>query len=58
MNALTVPKKEIETEAEDHAEETRFAVTHHGHEMHRETKKSKPAKAPARRSSDEPWQVD
>jgi len=58
MNALIVPKKEIETEAEDHAEETRYAVAHHGREMHREAKKSKPAKAAARRSSDEPWQVD
>jgi hypothetical protein len=58
MNTLTVPKNEIETEAEDHAEETRYAVTHHGREMHPETKKSKPGKARAGRSSDQPWQVD
>lgn len=52
---LKVPKNEIESEAEDHAEETRYAVAHHGKQLHPEPRKKE-------KSSDkkphEPWQVD
>lgn len=58
MKTLTVPKDEIETEAADHAEETRYAVSHHGKELHPAPKKAKAAKASAKEAKDEPWQVD
>ncbi len=54
---LKVSKHEIETEAEDHAEETRFAVTHDGRELHPE----KPAgqiSGKGKDRPDEPWQKD
>lgn len=57
---LQVPKNELETEAEDHAEETRYAVSHKGRELHPAGhKKSKPAKASsAKQDQDRPWQID
>lgn len=58
MNELKVPKHEIETEAEDHAEETRYAVGHKGRELHARPKKAKREKAMAGPSKDEPWQID
>lgn len=54
---LNVAKNEIETEAEDHAEETRYAVTHHGRELH-------PPKSMEGRTGrdtdhpEKPWQID
>lgn len=54
---LKVSKHEIETEAEDHAEETRYAVTHQGHELHTE----KPVGNKSGKDSDrpsKPWQID
>lgn len=52
---LEVPANRVETEAEDHAEETRYAVSHHGQELHTE---KTPGKKPAANRPDEPWQVD
>lgn len=58
MKNLEVPKKGIETEAENHAEETRYAVTHHGREMHKE-KSDRPSMRKSKKGApDEPWQVD
>lgn len=54
---LKVSKHEIETEAEDHAEETRYAVTHQGRELHA----GKPAGNKSDKASDQPakpWQID
>jgi hypothetical protein len=54
---LKVSKHEIETEAEDHAEETRYAVTHHGRELHPEkASEAKAVKSGSRQ--DKPWQID
>lgn len=56
MNAtLKVPKHEIESEAEDHAEETRYAVTHHGKELHPQPKEKKSS---SKKHPETPWQVD
>lgn len=53
--SLETPANRVETEAEDHAEETRYAVSHHGQEKSKE----KPAgKKPVANRPDEPWQVD
>lgn len=54
---LEVPKNEIETEAEDHAEETRYAVKHHGRELHAQ-KPPGPKAGRDKDRPDEPWQVD
>lgn len=56
-STLQVPKNAIETEAEDHAAETRFAVTHHGKELHPE-KAGRRAKVSKADRPVEPWQVD
>jgi len=45
----------VETEAEDHATETRYAVEHHGKELHPEPRRRKTA---AKSKADEPWQID
>lgn len=59
MKTLTVSKDEIETEAQDHAEETRYAVSHHGKELHPTPKKAKASKgSSAKNAPPEPWQVD
>lgn len=54
---LKVPKNAIDPEAEDHAEETRYAVTHHGRELHPEKSASK---RPERKQKEveQPWQFD
>lgn len=57
-NSLEVPKKGIETEAENHAEETRYAVTHHGRELHKEKAGKSSSRKSKKDSPDEPWQVD
>lgn len=54
---LKVPKNFIDPEAEDHAEETRYAVMHHGRELHPEKpERKRPAKS--QKSTQEPWQID
>jgi len=53
---LTPQKNVINTEADDFAEEVRYAVTHKGKELH-----AAPKKAPEKKSVspvDQPWQVD
>jgi hypothetical protein len=54
---LEVPTNKIETEAEDHAEETRYAVSHHGRELHKEKPGVKKS-GKVQDRPDEPWQVD
>jgi hypothetical protein len=54
---LKVPKNFIDPEAEDHAEETRYAVTHHGRELHPDkSNRKRPAKA--QKENEAPWQLD
>lgn len=53
---LTPPKNVINTEADDFAEEVRYAVTHKGKELHAAPK---PAPEKKRKTPvDRPWQVD
>ena len=52
---LKVPKNAIDPEAEDHAEETRYAVTHHGRELHPEKTKRPERK---QKEVEQPWQLD
>jgi hypothetical protein len=54
---LEAPTNIIETEAEDHAEETRYAVSHHGQELHRE-KPDRKKSGKTQNRPDEPWQMD
>lgn len=49
------PRPFINTDAADHAVETQYAVEHHGKELHPEPKSRKSS---AKKSSDEPWQID
>jgi hypothetical protein len=54
---LKVPKNFIDPEAEDHAEETRYAVTHHGRELHPE-KSEKKRSNKSQKQAEAPWQID
>ena len=45
----------IETEAQDHATETRYAVEHHGKELHPEPKHRKRS---SKTKGGSPWQID
>jgi hypothetical protein len=53
--SLEVPKNEIETEAENHAEETRLAVAHRDPPNRREDRTTRATTRPA---TEEPWQID
>jgi hypothetical protein len=54
---LKVQKNFIDPEAQDHAEETRYAVTHHGKELHPEKSNlKKPVKK--QKEAEQPWQLD
>lgn len=52
-------ERQIDTEAEDHAQETLYAVTHGGRELHPEQKEN-PACRPdsSRKNAEMPWQID
>jgi len=54
---LKVPKHAIDPEAENHAEETRYAVTHHGRELHPEKTSSKHPEGD-QKTVEQPWQLD
>lgn len=54
---LKVPKNAIDPEAENHAEETRFAVTHHGRELHPEETGRKHPDGD-QKTVEQPWQLD
>jgi hypothetical protein len=54
---LKVPKNAIDPEAEDHAEETRYAVTHHGRELHPEKSNRKRSEG-EQKEVEQPWQLD
>lgn len=55
MRTETLPNGLIDTDAQDHAEETRYAVEHHGKELHPEAKALKPKD---KKDVETPWQVD
>jgi len=57
MKTLEPQPNIIESEAEDHAVETRYAVTHKGKELHPEPKVKK-SKAKPLKDEDRPWQLD
>ncbi len=54
---LEIPKNTIDTDAQDFAEEVRYAVTHHGRELHPEHAE-KPVQPKDEKPQDAPWQVD
>jgi hypothetical protein len=58
MNSPDSPRKDIETEAEDHAEETRYAIEHHGREKHPEQKQDPEQQQSSDHRPAPPWQVD
>ena len=55
MNTQTLPNGLIDTDAQDHGEETRYAVEHNGDELHPEANAQKPKQE---RDLETPWQVD
>jgi|GEM_PF-4112778 hypothetical protein len=54
---LKVPKNFIDPEAENHAEETRYAVMHAGRELHPEKSGDQRPEKPQKKA-DPPWQID
>jgi hypothetical protein len=57
MNTLKPDRNILESEAEDHAVETRYAVTHKGKELHPDPK-AKKSQSRSRKEEDKPWQID
>lgn len=58
MNTLKVDRNILESEAEDHAVETRYAVTHKGKELHPMPRAKKSKSRDKGRREGSPWQVD
>ena len=54
---LEMPVKKIESEAEDHAQETRYAVYHRGRELHPERRQADTSRKDTDHP-DDPWQID
>ena len=51
------PEAQIDTDAQDFAQEVNYAVAHGGREMHPEQHEKKPRKK-SKTASEEPWQLD
>jgi hypothetical protein len=60
--AMNSPKpfteRRIETDAKDHAEETRYAVEHGGREKHPEQKQHAERQPSSGHKPEPPWQLD
>jgi len=60
MKTPQTPKveKQIDTDADDFAQEVNYAVTHGGRELHPEQRESKKHAKKEQHSGHEPWQID
>jgi len=58
MKKTPKTEKQIDTEAEDFAQEVNYAVTHNGREMHPEQREAKKRSKKSGQQTSEPWQVD
>jgi hypothetical protein len=59
MNSPKEPReRQIDTEAEDHAEETRYAVEHGGREKHPHQKMQSDRQPSSDHKPEPPWQLD
>ncbi|MGH8047823.1 MAG: hypothetical protein ACREKL_11295 [Chthoniobacterales bacterium] len=52
------PEKQMDTEAEDFAQEVNYAVTHGGRELHPEQHEGKKRSKKEEHRASEPWQID
>lgn len=51
-------ERQIDTDAQDHGEETRYAVEHGGREKHPTQKEQLERQPSTHRKADPPWQID